>query len=366
MKITQIDSQVLRIPVRKPLQLVSADDHTVPIERIILLVVHIDTDAGHRGFGFAYSIQGGGRALKVAADDDLTPLLMGENPLDHERLGQKVRGRLLGVGRHGLLAQAYSAFDLALWDIKGKAAGLPLYRLLGGARESAPIYVADTGFLWMSAEETIAATRPYLEKGLMGLKVHVGVDPEADADRLARIREALGEDIWLGVDAFQRYDYTTALSMGRFFEEEIGADWFEEPIQCEDVAGHAMLAEKLDIPLAVGESLYSAQEFRAYLDRDAAAILQPDVTRIGGLTNWLKVAALAEMHQRPIAPHILPEVGVHLACGLPSVVAVEYMPWLFPAFVETPSIVNGRLVPLPRPGLGLEIDMEAVDKYRLG
>ena len=167
------------------------------------------------------------------------------------------------------------------------------------------------------------------------------------------------------MDANQRYDFGTALSMGHFFEEEIGVDWFEEPIACEDIDGHMRLADKLEVPITVGKSLFGRDEFRLYVERDAAAILQPDVTRLGGLTAWLKVAALAELHQRPLAPHLLPEVGVHLACGLPNVVAVEYMPWLFPAFVEPPAVVNGRLVPLKRPGLGLEIDADAVEKYRV-
>lgn len=365
MRITQIESQFLRLPLARPLQLVGKESRGDRIDHVVLLVVHVDTDAGQRGLGFAYSLFGGGRAMKAVVDDDLTPLLLGENPLDHERLGQKVQRQLRGIGRRGLVLQAYSAIDVALWDLKGKVAGLPLYRLLGGAREAAPIYAADVGFLWMTAEDTIAAAAPYLEKGLMGIKIQVGAEPEADANRLAQIREALGENIWLGVDAHQRYDYTTALSMGRFYEEEVGADWFEEPIPCEDIAGHAVLAEKLDVPIAVGESLYGCDEFRHYLDHGAAAIVQPDVTRLGGITPWLKVAALAEAYQRPLSPHILPEIGVHLACALPQVVAVEYMPWLFPAFVEPPRIVNGKLAPPDRPGLGLEINAEAAAKFRV-
>ena len=199
----------------------------------------------------------------------------------------------------------------------------------------------------------------------MGIKVRVGAAPEADAERLSRVREALGEDIWLGVDASQRYDYGTALSMGHFFAEEIGADWFEEPISCEDVAGHARLAERLEVPIAVGQSLLGLDEFRSYLEQGAADVLQPDVTRLGGLTPWLKVAALAELHHRPLACHLPPEVGVHLACGLPHVRAVEYLPWLAPAFVEPPAVVQGQLVPPRRPGLGLEIRADAVEKYRV-
>jgi L-alanine-DL-glutamate epimerase-like enolase superfamily enzyme len=218
----------------------------------------------------------------------------------------------------------------------------------------------------MSVEEILDASRPYLDQGIMGIKVKVGAEPNEDADKLARLREALGEEIWLGVDANERYDYGTALAMGHFFEEDIGADWFEEPLSCEDVEGHARLADKLEIPIAGGEMLFSADEFDAYLARGALAVLQPDVTRLGGLTGWLKVAARAEQHHLPISPHLLPEVGVHLACGLPAVSSVEYMPWLYPLFRNPPAIVHGRLVPPEGAGLGLEVDTEAVAKYRVG
>jgi L-alanine-DL-glutamate epimerase-like enolase superfamily enzyme len=366
MRITQLDSQLLRLPLNRPQSQPNNRDRRGRIDQITMLVVHLDTDAGFRGLGFAYTIQGGGRAMKVIADDDLAPLLVGEDPLDHERIGSSVYWRMQTVLRRGLAAQVYSAVDLALWDIKGKVAGLPLYKLLGGARESSPIYGSDTGWMWMSPDEIIDSSRPYLDQGMMGVKLKVGGhDPETDAERVTRIREALGEDVWLGVDANQRYDYATALAMGEFYQDEIGVDWFEEPLSCEDVEGHVRLAQKLEVPLALGETLFHRDEFERYLDRGAADVLQPDVTRVGGLTAWLKIAVLAEQHHRTLAPHVLPEVGVHLACGLPHVMAVEYMPWLYPAFVETPEIVKGQIVPPQRPGLGLEINPEAVEKYRL-
>jgi L-alanine-DL-glutamate epimerase-like enolase superfamily enzyme len=364
MHITRLESTLLRIPLDPPLTPPKGGDLFGRLEHTWMLVIHLDTDAGLRGLGFAYALQGGGRALKAVAADDLAPLLIGEDPLDHERLAAKVYWRLQSVGRRGLVAQAYSAVDLALWDLKGKAANLPLYKLLGGARESAPLYGSDTGWLWMSAEDTIAASRRHLERGMVGIKVKVGNrDPQIDVGRLTQIREALGEDVWLGVDANQRYDYGTALAMGHFFEDEIGVDWFEEPLCCEDVEGHARLARKLEVPIALGETLFGLDEFQRYLERGAVDVLQPDVTRVGGLTAWLKVAALAEQYHRPLAPHLLPEVAVHLACGLPRVTLVEYMPWLYPAYVESPAIVDGQIVPPPRPGLGLEIDPEAVRKY---
>ena len=364
MRIARVENQLLHVPLSRP-RASPSEAAAGRLNHIVVLLVHVHTDEGLTGLGFAYALQGSGRALLAIAEDDLAPLVVGEDALDHERLATKVYWRLQTIGRRGLVQQAYSAIDLALWDLKGKAAGLPLYKLLGGARESAAVYGSDSAWLWMSPEEIIDASRPYLDQSMMGIKVKVGANPEADADRLTRIREALGDDVWLGVDANERYDYATALAMGRFFEEEIGADWFEEPILCEDIAGHARLASKLELPIAGGEMLFGIDEFRSYLDQDALAVVQPDVTRLGGLTVWLKVAVLAELHHRPLSPHLLPEVGVHLACGLPGVTSVEYMPWLYPLFTAPPRIEKGRLVPPPGAGLALEIDPDTVAKWRV-
>lgn len=355
MRLTRCDSQLLHLP--------GGDGGP---ERVAVLLVQLDTDTGLRGLGFAYAVQGTGRALLAAAADDLAPLLTGEDPLDHERLAAKAYWRLQSVGRRGLVAQAYSAFDLALWDLKGKAAGLPLYKLLGGARGSAPAFVGDAGWPGLEPAEVLDAARPLLDRGLMGVKLYQAGEPEADADRTQRVREALGEDVWLAVDAGQRYDYGTALAMGHFFEEDIGADWFENPVPCEDVDAYARLASKLELPLAAGSALFGRDEFVAYLARDAAAVLRPDVTRLGGLTAWLKVVALAEGHHRPVAPNVLPEVGVHLACGLPGVTTVEYVGWLAPLWTAPVRIEEGKLVPPFGPGLGLELNPDAAGKYRAG
>jgi L-talarate/galactarate dehydratase len=363
MRITRVDCHLLRVPTSPP-RSSPVEERAGRISHIVVLLVRLETDSGLSGLGFAYALQSSGRALLALAEDDVSPLLVGEDPLDHERLAAKVYLRLQSIGRSGLVMQAYSAFDVALWDLKGKAANLPLYKLLGGVRESAEVYGSDTAWLWMSPEQILEASRPYVEQGV-GIKVKVGANAEDDCARLSRLREALGDEVWIAVDANQRYDYGTALAMGQFYEEEVGVAWFEEPISCEDVAGHARLASKLDIPIAAGETLFTREEFERYLARDALAVLQPDVTRLGGLTPVLKVVALAERHHRPVAPHLLPEVSVHLACGLPQVTIVEYMPWLYPLFGNPPRIADGRLAPPPGPGLGLEVDGKAVEKFEI-
>jgi L-alanine-DL-glutamate epimerase-like enolase superfamily enzyme len=364
MRITRADCQLFRVPTTPP-RSSPAEVRAGRSGDIVVLLVQLETDAGLTGFGVAYVLQGSGRALHAIAADDLAPLVLGEDPLDHERLGGKVYARMQTVGRRGLVMQAYSAFDLALWDIKGKAANLPLYKLLGGARESSEVYGSDTAWVWMSADQIIEASRPYLAQGV-GLKVKVGANAEQDYDRLHRLREALGEDVWIAVDANERYDYSTALAMGQFFEEEIGAAWFEEPISCEDIEGHHRLAERLEVPIAAGEMLFGLDEIERYLEREALTLLQPDVTRLGGLTPTLEAIALAKRFHCPVVPHLMPEVAVHLACGLPTVTMVEWMPWQHPLYEQAPRIADGRIAPLPGPGLGLTLNASALAKFRIG
>jgi L-alanine-DL-glutamate epimerase-like enolase superfamily enzyme len=364
MRITRVECQLLHVPLTRP-RASAAEAAAGRLNTINVLLCHADTDAGLRGLGFAYTLQGSGRALLAVAEDDLAPLVVGEDPLDHERLETKVYWRLQTVGRRGLVAQAYSAVDVALWDLKGKAANLPLHKLLGGARPSAPTYGSDTGWLHLSPEEIVEQSRPYLDRGLMGVKVKVGLGVEADVERVEKVRDGLGSDVWFGLDANERYNSRDALAFGRFLEEEVGADWFEEPLSCEDLDGHALLADKLDVSIAAGEMLFGVDEFRAYIERGALAVAQPDVTRLGGITPTLRVVALAALHGLPVSPHLLPEIGVHLCCGLQAVTSVEWMPWLTPLWATPTRFDRGELLPPTGPGLGLELDPDAVARCRV-
>jgi L-alanine-DL-glutamate epimerase-like enolase superfamily enzyme len=364
MRITHLDCQLLYLPLSRP-RASPTEAAAGRLNHIVALLVRLDTDAGLQGIGHAYALQSSGRAFYALAVDDIAPLLLGEDPMEHERLDAKVYWRLQTVGRRGLVQQVYSAFDVALWDLKAKAANVPLYKLLGGARESTAVYGSDTAWLWMSPEQIIEASQPYLDQGMMGIKVKIGKDATADYGRLTRLRDTWGDDVWLAVDANERYDYATALAMGHFFDEELGVAWFEEPITCEDVDGHVRLTESLQVPIAAGEMLFGRDEFRAYLEKRALAVVQPDVTRVGGITGFLRIAALADLHQIPVSPHLLPEISVHLACGLPGITSVEYMPWLQPLFVDPLRVENGRIVPPARPGLGLQVNPDALAKYRV-
>ena len=298
--------------------------------------------------------------------DDISPLLQGEDARDHERLGAKVYWALQTIGRRGLVQQAYSAFDVALWDLKAKAANLPLYKLLGGARESTPVYGSDTAWLWMSADQIVEASRPYLDQGMMGIKVKVGAGPEADAERLTALREAFGDDVWLAVDANERYDYGTALAMGRFFEEEIGADWFEEPITVRGrggprpaggEAGHADRGGRNAVrPRRIRRLPGPRRPGRGAAGRDARRRHHglAEGGGAGGAAPPAAVAAPAAGDRRPSG--VRPAAG---RIGRVHAVAV-------PAVHGAAAVEKGRLVPPSGPGLGLEVDPDAEAKYRIG
>jgi L-alanine-DL-glutamate epimerase-like enolase superfamily enzyme len=217
----------------------------------------------------------------------------------------------------------------------------------------------------MSPEEIIGASRQALDLGLLGIQMQVGgPSPEADAERVTRVREGLGEDVWLGLDGGRRYDYATALSIGRFYEEEMGVDWFSDPLDVCDIEGHSRLVDKLEVPIAVGRDLPGPEEFQRYINAGAADILLPDLFEVGGISSWVKVAQLAEMMHRPLACSMPSEIGVHMACGLPGVRATEWTGWLTPVFAGGPTLVKGHAVPPDQPGLGLEIRAKAIEKFR--
>ncbi|GIT30443.1 MAG: hypothetical protein Ct9H300mP1_24890 [Planctomycetaceae bacterium] len=217
----------------------------------------------------------------------------------------------------------------------------------------------------MSVEEIVEAGRDYLGQGMRGVKLKVGHDdPEIDIERVSRVREALGDDVWIAVDANQKWDLPRATRAGRAFEA-LGCAWFEEPMLCDDVVGHARLSRRLDIPVALGETLGSRFEIHSFLQAGAVEIVQPDLARVGGVTEFLRIASLCEVYRCPVEPHLMMEASVHLACGIPGVEGLEYMPWLTPAFVEPLRLEDGCLLAPEGPGLGLEISEKLMERFRV-
>ena len=329
-----------------------------PMTEVVFLFAEISTAQGHTGMGFSYSKRAGGPA-QYAHAKEVAEGLIGEDPNDIARVYDKLLWAGASVGRSGVATQALAAIDVALWDLKAKRAGLPLAKLLGAHRDSVRTYNTSGGFLNASLEEVRDRATRSLEEGIGGIKIKVGLpDSAEDLRRVAGVREHIGADVPLMVDANQQWDRATALRMGRRLEE-FDLVWIEEPLDAYDAEGHAQLAAALDTPIATGEMLASVAEHVRLIDARACDIIQPDAPRVGGITQFLRLAALADQRGLDLAPHFAMEIHLHLAAAYPREPWVEHFDWLDPLFEERLETRDGRMLVPDRPGLGVTLSGQA-------
>jgi L-talarate/galactarate dehydratase len=329
-----------------------------PMTEIVFLFAEITTDDGHAGIGFSYSKRAGGPA-QYAHAREIADNLLGEDPSDIGRVYQKLLWAGASVGRAGVAVQAIAALDIALYDLKAKRADLPLAKLLGAYRDSVQTYNTSGGFLHAPLELIKASATESLAAGIGGIKIKVGQpDTKIDLARVSAVREFLGDDVPLMVDANQQWDRPTAMRIGRILEE-FNLVWIEEPLDAYDAEGHAQLAAALDTSIATGEMLSSVSEHISLIEHRSVDILQPDAPRIGGITPFLRLAALADQAGLQLAPHFAMEIHLHLAAAFPREPWVEHFEWLNPLFNERLEIRNGRMIVPNRPGLGITLSDQA-------
>lgn len=325
-----------------------------PMTEIAILFAEIETADGHQGLGFSYSKRAGGPG-QFAHAREIAPALIGEDPSDIAKLWDKLCWAGASVGRSGLATQAIGAFDVALWDLKAKRAGLSLAKLLGSYRDSVRCYNTSGGFLHTPIDQLMVNASASVERGIGGIKLKVGQpDGALDIARVTAVRKHLGDTVPLMVDANQQWDRPTAQRMCRIFEP-FNLVWIEEPLDAYDHEGHAALALQFDTPIATGEMLTSAAEHGDLIRHRAADYLMPDAPRVGGITPFLKIASLAEHAGLMLAPHFAMELHVHLAAAYPREPWVEHFEWLEPLFNERIEIREGRMLVPTRPGLGLTL-----------
>ena len=329
-----------------------------PMTEVALLFAELQTVDGHQGLGFSYAKRAGGPG-QFAHAKEVAPVLIGEDPSDIARLWNKLCWAGASVGRSGLATQALGAFDVALYDLKARRAGLPLAKLLGSWRESVACYNTSGGFLHTPLEQLLVNAQASVERGIGGIKLKVGQpDRQLDIRRVEAVRKQLGDGVALMVDANQQWDRSTAQRMCRVFED-FELVWIEEPLDAYDHEGHAALAAAFDTPIATGEMLTSAAEHADLIRHRAADYLMPDAPRVGGITPFLKIAAQAEAAGLMLGPHFAMELHVHLAAAYPTEPWVEHFDWLEPLFNERLDIRNGRMLVPTRPGLGLSLSEQA-------
>lgn len=329
-----------------------------PMTEVVFLFAEITTEQGHEGLGFSYSKRAGGPA-QYAHAREVAQGMLGEDPNDIPRIYNKLLWAGASVGRSGVATQALAALDIALYDLKAKRASLPLAKLLGAYRDSVRTYNTSGGFLNASLEEVKDRASQSIEEGIGGIKIKVGLpDSAEDLRRVAGVREHIGSAVPLMVDANQQWDRATALRMGRRLEA-FDLTWIEEPLDAYDAEGHAQLAAALDTPIATGEMLASVAEHERLIEARACDIIQPDAPRVGGITQFLRLATLADQRGLDLAPHFAMEIHLHLAAAYPREPWVEHFDWLDPLFNERLETKQGRMLVPDRPGLGITLSEQA-------
>jgi len=379
-KITDIEVAYLKIP--------SVAMEANGTQDTAVILVH--TDEGITGLGEADSSPTVVKAIVEAPRSHsvmvgLKEVLIGENPLDIERLWRKMYHATMYYGRRGAVIHAMSGIDIALWDIKGKALGVPIYDLLGGSRD-AKIRAYASALFGADGQETGEKAARFKEAGFTAFKFgwkDFGRAERTDRAHIEGIRAAVGPDAPIMLDVGWAYDsggpewdVTTALRRARIFSE-YDIYWLEEPLHPDDMDGYGRLSEQSPVRIASGEELATIHEFRDLIERGKVHVLQPDVSRCGGVTETMRIAAFAQAHQRPIVPHhyssgILGAVSVHINASVPNMLFQE---WPAPgegselntSLVEPaiPIDKDGMIVLPTSPGLGVELNKDVFNKYRV-
>lgn len=351
MQITEIRSRAVSIPLDIPIR--SAIRLS---ERVEVVIIDVHTDSGIVGQSYVQAFgQQPARAIRslVAYFGDV---LRGENPVLTLRCWQRMDRAMNLLGRGGIATFALSGIDCALWDILGKASQSPVAMLLGAAGDRCVAY--QSAGLWLEEPDdalTEQATS-FLKQGFRAIKMRVGrPDARQDVQAAQMIREAVGPETLLMIDANQAWTPARAIQIGRGLEP-FDPLWIEEPVDHDDFAGHAEVARELTAPIATGENVYMPHGFRQLIDAGACDVVMPDVQRVGGITGWMRVAAMAEAARLPIASHLFPEISVHLLAASPTAHMLEYMPWAQPIMAEKLPMQDGAIVVPARPGLGLVFD----------
>ncbi len=329
-----------------------------PLTEVQFVFAEIAARDGHEGIGFGYAKRAGGPGIYAHAVE-LAPELIGEDPNDIQRLFTKLLWAGASMGRSGMTTQAIAPFDIALWDLKARRAGLPLAKLLGAQRDAVDCYNTSGGFLSTPIEQVLKNVESARAAGIGGIKIKVGQpDIGADLRRVEAVRKAVGDGFPLMVDANQQWDRTTAQRVCRRLEEH-QLTWIEEPLDAYDFEGHALLAASLDTPIATGEMLTSFAEHAQLIVAGGADFVQPDAPRIGGITPFLQVMALADWKALRLAPHFAMEIHLHLAAAFAREPWLEHFEWLEPLFNERLQLEGGRMRVPDRPGLGFSLSEQA-------
>ncbi|MEM4139811.1 MAG: mandelate racemase/muconate lactonizing enzyme family protein [Nitrososphaeria archaeon] len=354
MKVRNLKTHLLKASCGK---LIS--DSARVLDSIQLIIVSLKTDEGIDGIGYTYTLRGG-EGVKAIIDKELSKIVQGKNPLEIEEIWNEMCISTDARTHGGTASNAVAAVDIALWDIRGKVERKPLYKLLGGKRDKVPIYDTDSGWLHYTPKELAENALKLVEKGFKGFKIKVGKRTlEEDIERIKTVKDAVGDSLTLMVDANQAFGVNEAIRRGRAYER-YDIRWFEEPTVDGDINDYAEIASALSIPVATGEWICHLDIFQKLIQKKAADIIQPDVCRVKGITEWIKIAKYAEKYGTPVAPHFNMELHVHLVSAFSNCLTVEHMPWLTPLLKNSLKIKEGYAFAPDREGHGIEFKDELI------
>jgi len=358
MKITAIKTSVLEVPNSPPVSAYYAAN--------TYIVARIQTDEGIEGLGYTMLIGGGGsKAVLAYLEESLIPLLIGDDPILISRIWEKMYENDRGIRKKGIPVYAMSAIDIGLWDILGKSAEKPVWQLMGAHSDKVPVY-GSGGFLPYTIDQIIEEAEGFRAQGCNHYKFKIGrPNIMEDVHRVHEVRKALGDDVELLVDANQRWDVATNIKVANLLED-CSLFWYEEPVLADNIGECAEVARAIATPVATGENEYTRYGFRDLIEAKAAQYLNPDIHRVGGFSEMMKIAHLAAAYNFTIAPHLVPELSIHILAAIPNAALVEVLAGspenLFRDSVE---IVDGMMAAPLRPGHGVEFSKDAIKRYMI-
>lgn len=364
MKITGGESFVLRVPIGGEIA-----DSMQSVTHLEFAGLRLDTDEGISGTGYTVTVGAGASVIQHAIDTLYMADLVGKEPHNVREIWHEIYyGKAHWIGRAGVTTMAQSAVDIALWDIVAKAAERPLWQVLGGGSSAdIPIYNTHAGWLNYSTQQLIDEAQAYLDEGYTALKMKVGLkDSKEDYRRVSALRKAIPEGTLLMVDANQKWDLMHAKHAAGLLEP-LDLSWIEEPLHPDDIRSHRILKKRCRTPIALGEHVYTTHAFRDYIELNAVDVVQVDVCRVGGITPWLEVAALASAANLRVCPHAgdLMQVHQHLVKAINNNWLLEVIPiWENGPFRDQIQLSEGKCLAPLVPGASSDFNAEAMEQFR--